>query len=102
MRLPPFGFAQGRLAALLAMTERISNPDRYLQDKQGMPNNECKRGFGVDGLKNFGYCVVGLKAECCTMERLGCNAGFPAGTPDERVLAFLELCGEINLRMESQ
>ena len=24
-----------------------------------------------------------------------------AGTPDERVLAFLELCGEINLRMES-
>ena len=24
-----------------------------------------------------------------------------AGTPDERVLAFLELCDEINLRMES-
>ena len=25
-----------------------------------------------------------------------------AGTPDERVLAFLELCGEVNRRMESQ
>ena len=25
-----------------------------------------------------------------------------AGTPDERVLAFLELCGEINLRMGNQ
>ena len=51
----------------------------------------------VDGLKKFGYRVVGLKAECCTAEGMGCDGGFSAGTPDERVLAFLELCGEINL-----
>jgi len=41
--------------------------------EQANSNNEWRRSFGVDGLKNFGYCVVGLKAECCTAEGLGCD-----------------------------